>query len=98
MKKDKDEHQIIREFHARQSRQIVAMTVAMFIVLLCAVLHKRPDLVGAFSKTALFAVLAAAIILFIGFTVYNWRCPSCGKSLGNDVLRNACRKCGVRLK
>ncbi len=98
MKSNKDEKQIMRKFHQRQSRQILAMAVAMFLVLLCAVLYKRPDLVGTISKTTLFGVQAAVIILFIGFTIYNWRCPSCGKSLGNDVFRNVCKKCGVRLK
>jgi tRNA(Ile2) C34 agmatinyltransferase TiaS len=94
----KNEDRIKQEFRMRQSRQIVAVAAAMFIVLLGAVLYKRPDLLGAFSRQTLFALQAVGIAAFLGFTAYNWRCPSCGKHLGSDIHRPRCRKCGVRLQ
>jgi hypothetical protein len=96
--KKKDADEIKQEFRIRQSRQIVAITAAMFIVLLGAVLYMRPDLLGAFSGQTLFGLQAVSIAAFLGFSAHNWRCPNCGKHLGGDLLRRQCRKCGARLQ
>jgi hypothetical protein len=93
-----DDNRIKQEFKARQSRQIIAMAIALFLVLLSAVVYKRPDLFGAFSKSTLFGMQAITIAAFIVYTVFNWRCPSCNKGLGNDLFRLRCRKCGTRLQ
>lgn len=98
MAQKKDTKQIMREFTARQSRQYVAMAISMFLVLLAAVLYKRPGVLGEFSKSSLFGLQALCIASFAGFTAYNWRCPSCGKFLGHDINRRACGSCKARLR
>ncbi len=98
VKQKKDPATISRDFHVRQTRQILAIAAALFLVLLAAVVYKRPDLFGAFPKGALFGIQALLIAGFIGFSAVNWRCPSCGKFLGRDVHQDACRRCGVRLR
>ncbi len=90
--------QIKREFWLRQGRQFLAIAVALFFVILMAVLYKRNDLVGEFSKNALVAGQLSVIIAFIGFTAFNWRCPSCKKYLGSDINKRACRHCNSRLR
>jgi tRNA(Ile2) C34 agmatinyltransferase TiaS len=94
----KDQTDIKREYRLRQTRQIIAVTVALFLVMLAAVLYKRPDLVGAFSKGTLFGLQAISIAAFLGYTAYNWRCPSCDKHLGSNVHRQRCGKCGALLQ
>lgn len=90
---------ILREFRKRQTRQIVAVAAALFLVLLMAVIYKRPDIFGQFSRQALFAGQALVIASFIGFTFANWRCPNCSRHLGGDIIgRQACRRCGARLQ
>jgi hypothetical protein len=96
--KKKDTDKIKQEFRMRQNRQIVAITAAMFVVLLGAVLYKRPDLLGAFSRFTLFMLQAISIAAFVVFSTYNWRCPNCGKYLGVDLHRQHCRKCGAELQ
>jgi len=98
MMRKRDDKAIRQEFRARQSRQIVAIAVAMFLLLLAAVLYKRPDLLGAFAGRTLFGLQAISIAAFLGFTAYNWRCPSCDKHLGGNVHRQRCGKCGTRLQ
>jgi hypothetical protein len=93
----KDNQQIMQEFRARQSRQIIAIAIALFLILLCAVLYKRPILHAEFSKGMLFSIQIACIAVFIAFTSYNWRCPSCFSFLGSDIHRRGCKKCGMRL-
>ena len=86
----------IREFRKRQTRQLIAVAVALFLVLFVAVIYKRPDIFGAFSPESLFAAQAVLIGGFIGYSAFNWRCPSCNKYLGADIHRSRCNKCGVR--
>ena len=95
---NKDDRQIIQEYKERQGRQLVAIGLAMFLVLLLAVLYKRPTVLGEFSKGDIFGAQVIVISTFIGFTSYNWRCPSCNKFLGNDINRSRCGKCGSRFR
>lgn len=94
----RDDKQILRDFRSRQTRQILAVAIALFLVLLAAVLYKRPDHFGEFSKDTVFALQLVFISAFIGFTAFNWRCPSCKKYLGSNINRHACPKCGTRLR
>ena len=93
-----DDKEIMQEYRSRQSRQAIAIAVALFLVILGAVLHKRPDWFGEVSRNMVFGLQAVAIAGFLGFTVVNWRCPACGKHLGSDIYRTRCKKCGVRLQ
>ncbi|MEW6601625.1 MAG: hypothetical protein AB1499_11710 [Nitrospirota bacterium] len=94
----KDDDRITREFWQRQGRQLLAIAAALFLVLLPAVVHKRQDLFGEFSKNTLVAVQLAVITAFIVFTAINWRCPSCRKYLGVDIYKRLCRHCRTRLR
>jgi hypothetical protein len=94
----RDDKEIMLEYRSRQSRQAIAIAIALFLVILGAVLYKRPDLVGPVSRSALFGLQAITIAGFLGFTAANWRCPACGKNLGSDIYRARCKKCGVRLQ
>jgi hypothetical protein len=98
MVKKKGPDEIKREFRVRQNRQIAAIAVAMFIVLLGAVLYARPDRFGEISGRTLFGFQAISIAAFLGFSAYNWRCPSCDRNLGGDLHRKTCGKCGARLQ
>jgi hypothetical protein len=93
-----DDKNIMKEFEVRRVRQIVAIVFTAFIVLLCGVLYKRPILYANLPKGALFGAQIAAIVAFVSFSALNWKCPSCGKSLGGDISRETCKKCGVKLR
>lgn len=94
----KDAQTIMRDFAVRRTRQAIAIATALFFVLLVAVLYKRPDLFGAFSKDTLVAVQVLAALALVNFTAFNWHCPSCKKYLGGDLNRRVCKQCGVRLR
>jgi hypothetical protein len=97
MKKD-DDKQIMQKFELRQNRQILAIAAALFFVLFTAVVYKRPDLFGEFSKSTLFGAQAVSIVAFIVYTASNWRCPSCNTYLGSNIHKHICLKCRSRLQ
>ncbi len=96
--REKDPETIKRKFYERQSRQIIAIAIALFLVLLSAVIYKQPERFGNFSKDVIFGMQAWCIATFIGFTAFNWRCPSCNRYLGADIHREVCKKCRTRLR
>ena len=93
----KEDIRVMKAFRKRQSRQIIAVAIAIFLVLLMAVVHRRPDIFGEISRQMLFSSQAICIAVFIGFTAVNWKCPACGKHLGGNIHRRLCSKCGARL-
>jgi Mn2+/Fe2+ NRAMP family transporter len=94
----KDTQKIMQEFLVRRTRQLIAIGAAAILVLLVAMLYKRSDLFGEFSKNTLAFAQILIILAFINFTAFNWRCPSCKKYMGNDMNPRGCKKCGVRLQ
>jgi len=94
----RDDDRIMQEFRVRQSRQFLAIAVTLVLLLLLTLLYKRTDLFGEVSKQTILAVEVTVIAAFIGFSAFNWRCPSCNKYLGTDIGRRICRWCGTRLR
>ncbi|MDH5202769.1 MAG: hypothetical protein OEW69_05880 [Nitrospirota bacterium] len=98
MKQKRDNEQVMRNFGVRQARQFLAIAVMLVLLLFLVLLYKHPDLIGEFSKNTIFAAQIVLIAVFIGFSAFNWRCPSCKKYLGTDINRRICKKCGTRLR
>jgi len=93
-----DDKKIITEFRLRQGRQFLAISVTLLLVIFLTLLYKRPDLFGEFSRETVSITQIVLIAAFIGFSSFNWRCPSCKKYLGNNIGRQRCRRCGTRLQ
>ena len=98
MMQKRDNKQIMRDFGLRQSRQFLAIAVTLLLLLLLTFVYKRSDLFGEFSKNTIFAAQIVLIAVFIGFSAFNWRCPSCYKYLGSNINRRICKQCGTRLQ
>ncbi len=88
----------MRDFGLRRSRQHLAIAASLFLLLFLTLLYGRPNLLGEFSKNTIMAAQLVVIAAFIGFSAYNWRCPSCNKYLGGDINRRRCKQCGTRLQ
>ena len=98
MMQKKDDMQTKKDFRMRQSRQFLIIAIALLLIVILTVIHKRQDLFGDFSKHTILRLQLLVIAAFIGFSAVNWRCPSCKKYLGQDINRRVCRKCGTRLR
>lgn len=81
-----------------RSRQRIAILLALSCVALLAVISKYPNLFFEMSKHWVIRLQVLTILLFVNFTVWNWRCPACKRYLGHDIGRKVCSKCGVPLQ
>jgi len=98
MAKNKAENQAIQDFRLRQGRQFLAIAITLVLLIFLTLVYKRPDIFGNFPKDIIVAAQAVSIAAFIGFSFFNWRCPSCKKYLGSNINRLLCRRCGTRLQ
>jgi hypothetical protein len=96
--KNKNHEEIVRRFATIRARQFLAIALAVSLAIVIAVVFKRPDLFGVLSKKTSLLLLAVTMLAFVNFSSYNWRCPSCRKYLGNDIARNRCKSCGIKLQ
>jgi len=94
----KDEQQIKRYFAVKRKRQLIAVAAAIGILLLLALVYRRPDIFGEFSKRSLVIAQILVILGFVNFTAFNWICPSCKKYMGSDLNRSVCKRCGAKLR
>jgi hypothetical protein len=93
-----NDEQIRLDFALRRRRQLIAMVATFILLLLLALVSRRPDIFGVYARND---ILAAQVLLvggFIWFHMFNWRCPSCKKSIGPDINRSICKQCGARLR
>jgi hypothetical protein len=94
----RDDKKIIQEFRLRQNRQFLAISITLLLLIFLTLIYKRPDLFGEFSREIISITQLVLIAAFIGFSVFNWRCPSCKKYLGHNIGRQRCKQCGTRLQ
>jgi hypothetical protein len=94
-----NEQKTVEEFKKRRNRQI-AVTVPLIAVMIAVLYvsdHPEAVLFGVKGLHVIYgslAVLAAGVV----FSLYNWRCPACGKYLGKGINPKFCPKCGARLQ
>jgi len=82
-------------FAKRRARHIATFAAAIASMLLMIVLPE--SLAFPFGKGA--PPLPFLLVpLFIVFSLINWRCPACGKSLGRQISPRYCSLCGVELQ
>lgn len=82
---------IREEFRRRRTRQLLIAAPVLIVVLLFAVFEEQVD-------SSILPVLFFILILgALGFSLWNWRCPSCNSYLGRSMSPRFCPKCGEQL-
>ena len=98
MTEQKDDEQIRRDFALRLRRQLIAIPATFIFLLMLALISNRPDIFGEFARNDILAAQILLLALFVGFSAFNWKCPSCKTYLGPDLGRRVCKQCGTRLR
>ena len=70
-----------------------------FILLTPNIVMKVKGLTEIFgqSEQTWFNAAIAGFVLYLGFTIFLWKCPKCGKFPGRGWFRKECSSCGVEL-
>jgi hypothetical protein len=89
---------IKQEFKALRTRQLVAIGVTLALLLLIALLYNHTHMLEGFAKNDILSAQILILCVFIGFSSYNWKCPSCNSYIGPDINRRICKHCGARLR
>src|SRR5512146_666312 len=98
MIKKKNNDLVVRKFGAVRFRQVTAIFVSVLTLVLLAVLSRWPDLLGSLPRHWIARIQVLLILVFINFTAWNWKCPSCRKYLSHDISPRVCKKCGAKLQ
>ena len=86
------------DFQRRRRRQIWLLVLGLPFLVVLAGFRAMP----AQLNNAVAGGLGLAAIGYVAFacvfSLWNWRCPACGRWLGNQLSPARCRKCGVNLQ
>ena len=90
--------EIIEEFKKKRTRQIMAVgpIILAFIALLSV--ESNPTGIFGLPPNIVLGLSFALIISVLIFSLFNWRCPSCNKYLGQAMNPKFCSRCGIQLR
>jgi hypothetical protein len=84
-----------REYAVRRRRQTVSLIPIGGLA--AATVMGGGGMLGL-SDQAFLVVVGVVILGFFGFSLVNWRCPSCGAYLGQRLNPRECNACGANLR
>ena len=92
-------HTMIEEFAVIRRRQWTA-TLLVVPLVVAAFLFTERDEEGRRGRIPTgFAIGAAALVVgVLAFSLWNWRCPACRRSLGRGMSPRFCRHCEQQLR
>lgn len=59
-------------------------------------IKEKTELFGL-NQDSWFYASVAGFLIYVGYTVFLWKCPSCGKYPGRGWFRKSCDNCGCEL-
>lgn len=89
----------VKKEFARIIRNAQIAAAIFFILLTPSIVLKIKDKTEMFGLTQdiWFNASIAGFLIYIGYTVFLWKCPKCGKFPGRGWFRKNCDSCGVEL-
>jgi hypothetical protein len=85
---------IAARVRAKRIRQIVVLGALLPALVILKLGHGLPGL-GNAPQGILYLGALGVVALAIVYSLWNWRCPQCGGSLGRGLSPTHCPKCGV---
>jgi hypothetical protein len=86
-----------QEEFAKKRRLQLLIIAPMFLILIVIVFFPAYGKEIGLTPENLKYGLLYYVILAVGLSFYNWRCPACGKYLGRSLWIKYCSKCGAPL-
>jgi rubrerythrin len=77
---------------------IIAIPIFIIILIFLFIKDNRDFTAFGVSFAELLYIFAVIIMVLIIFSLFNWRCPACGRYLGRAVNPKFCSRCGAKLQ
>ena len=87
-----------RDFARRRIRQWLVVIPSVLALIAVRMLPDSGDTLFGINTQIVLLACIAILLGVLGFTVYNWRCPSCEKYLGRGINPKFCGSCGFQLR
>jgi hypothetical protein len=90
---------IYEQFKARRTRQIILAILILPILagLIYLEIGGHEEILGIDADS--WSIWSFGIIvLALGYSMYNWRCPSCKKYMGRNINPKNCPRCKISLE
>jgi hypothetical protein len=84
---------IAARFRAKRIRQIAVLVALVPALIVVKFGDGIAGLVNAPPQELWYAAIGVLVICLV-FSIWNWRCPNCGASLGRSLNAPRCPKCG----
>lgn len=90
---------VIREFEKRRRRQLLVL-IPVVVAIVAGIAARETDVLEqlGISMDTFGPAFFGVIMVMLGYSFYNWRCPQCRKYLGRDISPRYCTKCGAQLR
>jgi hypothetical protein len=89
---------ILEESNRRRGRQQALSLWLLPLIGLGFYLKHRPGTFGCTGMQLFLLIEVPCVIVAVGYTYRNWRCPACDRYLGSKLNIGRCRHCGARLR
>ncbi len=86
-----------KEEFAKKRKNQILITIPLFAVLIVMILSPAYFRSLGLDKNTLTWGFLVYVLFVLGYSLYNWRCPSCNSYLGRSFFIKFCSKCGVPL-
>ena len=94
---DQQQQNFKKQYAVRRRRQLFVGLPLILIAIAFVAQNKGAGIyLGGIPITGVAPLLIIAVGVLL-FSVMNWRCPACGKYLGESFNPEFCPKCGVTL-
>jgi hypothetical protein len=85
-------------FRERRKRQTVVSVLVGILVVPVLIIRAFPNSVNSGYIFFIGIAFLPAVVSAIIFSRKNWRCPACGKYLGQSINPKHCQSCGIALQ
>ena len=106
----KNQEEIVKEFKVRQKRQAILAIIVFPLVIgifiaaqffpyeLVAFIERLQEKFSLINLETMTYIFIALLLSLLGFSLFNWRCPSCNAYLGKNWNPKFCSNCWTKLQ
>lgn len=94
----KKREEILRRFKKRRILNLISTLIIFGMAFFAFWYSNNRSSIQDDMRPVIVITICTCSLGALVFSIFNWRCPSCGKHLGGTIDPASCRKCGFRFR